>query len=86
MTTDVTLEEYYAELKMMFQSTGWDLLCDELLNNVQVINNLQSVQDQRDLDYKRGQLAAIGVILNFPDTIQRAELEENQESLSESTE
>ena len=86
MTTDVTLEEYYAELKMMFQSAGWDLLCEELLNNVQVINNLQSVQDQRDLDYKRGQLAAIGVILNFPDTIQRAELEENQESVSESTE
>ncbi len=86
MTTDVTLEEYYAELKLMFQSNGWDLLCEELLNNVQVINNLQSVQDQRDLDYKRGQLAAIGVILNFPDTIQRAELEENQESVSESTE
>lgn len=81
--TDVTNEEYYAELKLMFLSKGWEFMREELINNAQVINNVQSVQDQRDLDYKRGQLAAIGVILNFPEAIERAELEEQQ---SESTE
>jgi hypothetical protein len=73
---ELSQEEYFGELKLMFQTKGWRILCQELFDNSEVLNNVQDVKDQRDLDFKRGQLATIGYILNFESTIHRAEEEE----------
>lgn len=72
---DITDEEYFAELKLMFQTKGWAYLVHDLMENVSVINNLQDVIDDKDLYLKQGKLAAIGLIVNFPEAIKRAEEE-----------
>lgn len=75
----LTDEDYFGELKLMFATPGWTILTEELRDNATSINNLQDVKDERDLDYKRGQLAAIGILLNFEDTILRAEKDSQAE-------
>ena len=76
----LTNEDYFGHMKLMFQSDGWTILMRELRDNAISINNLQDVKDERDLDFKRGQLAAIGQLLNFEETILRAEREETEDA------
>ena len=75
---ELDVEEYYGGLKMMFTSQGWALFQAELLEQAELIGDLQVVTDARDLHYRQGQLATIGTILNFQDTIRRAEEELNE--------
>jgi len=75
----LTDEDYFGHMKMMFQTPGWKILMRELYDNAVIINNLQDVKDERDLDYKRGQLAAMGQLINFEDTIGRAEKEQAEQ-------
>lgn len=82
----LTDEDYFGHLKLMFQTDGWDIFVTELEDQAADINNVQDVRDERDLDYKRGQLAAIAVILNFEDRILRAEEEAEVDQIAESTE
>lgn len=73
MTIDINDEDYFAEMKTLFQTKGWDYFITDLMDNVEIMNNLQDVTDEKDLFIKQGKLAAIGLIVNFPDTIRRAE-------------
>ena len=72
-------EKYYAAMKEMFKSEGWKYFTEELRENAHVISDLQNVSDEKDLFHKRGKLDTIGLILNFPDTLRRAE-EDHDES------
>jgi hypothetical protein len=74
--TEYSDEEYYGEMKLMFQSKGWEMLVQELGNNAQVINNIQATKDERDLDFRRGQLAVLSFLINLEDSIRRAEAED----------
>jgi hypothetical protein len=74
--TEYSDEEYYGEMKLMFQSKGWEMLVQELGNNAQVINNIQATKDERDLDFRRGQLAVLSFLINLEDSIRRAETED----------
>ena len=76
-------EDYYAYLKEMFNTQGWQVMLAEMEANVALIDDLQNVSNEKDLYFKQGQLASIGVMLNFQATIKRAE---EEEALDESTE
>jgi hypothetical protein len=78
MSEEITQEEYFAEMKMMFRSRGWELFTKELWDNANNINNIQDIKDVDDLWRRRGQLDTIGTILNFEDTILRAEQEADE--------
>jgi competence protein ComGF len=73
MSVEEDNEEYFAAMKQMFQSDGWQYFIDDLRENVHLINDLQMVTDEKDLFHKKGKLDTIGLILNFPETIKRAE-------------
>jgi hypothetical protein len=72
---DVTDEEYYAALKMMFKTDGWSLIIAELEDQVTHIENLQTIKNDRELCFKQGQLSTIGFLMNFEESIKTAELE-----------
>ena len=73
----LTDEDYFGHMKLMFKSAGWEILMRELRDNAFSINNVQDIKDERDLDFRRGQLASIGQLLNFEETIRRAEEDAN---------
>ena len=79
---EVTDEEYFGEMKLMFQTKGWSILVSELASNAQVINNIQATKDGRDLDFRKGQLAVLSFLINLEEAIDNAE-RENDEDYSE---
>jgi hypothetical protein len=73
--SDYTDEEYFGEMKLMFQSKGWEMLIQELVNNASVIDSIQATKDERDLDFRRGQLAVLSFLINLEEQIKHAESE-----------
>jgi len=74
MGTDVNLEtitneQYFDALNEMFNSLGWSVMVAELEDNAELIQDLQSVENERDLYFKQGQLATIALLLNFESTL-----------------
>ena len=84
MTTleHISDEEYFGELKLLFKTTGWELILAELLANADIIGDLQTVTTEKDLYFRQGQLASIGTLMNFEESIKRAE---EEATLDEST-
>lgn len=83
MEPEITNEEYFGELKLMFQSKGWKYLMMDLQQNAQVVNNLQVTKDERDLDFRRGQLAVLGYLINLEYSLGQTEQEANADEGSE---
>jgi hypothetical protein len=77
---DLTDEQYFAEMKMMFNTTGWKTYMIELREQADLINDVQMTTSNDNLNYRKGQLATIASLLNFEDTIQRAENESDESS------
>lgn len=80
MTTEVSDEEYFGAMKLMFQSEGWRLLMEELRSQVPQIESVEDCRDSDDLFFRKGQLATIASLLNFEDTIERAEADSEESS------
>ena len=78
--SDYTDEEYFGEMKLMFQSKGWPMLVQELKDNAQVINNVQATKDADDLEFRKGQLAVLGFLINLEENVHRAESEQAAET------
>jgi hypothetical protein len=70
---DVTDEEYYAEMKLMFRTDGWKLMLAELEDQAALIADIQTIKTDRELCFKQGQLATIGYLMNFERTLKTAE-------------
>ena len=83
MSTAQEDEKYFAAMKEMFNSEGWQYFIKDLQENVYVISDLQAVSSENDLFHKRGKLDAMGLIINFPETLRRAEEEMALEAGSE---
>ena len=77
---DLTDEDYFAHMKQMFNSPGWQIYKVELSDMAYHLNNIQDVTDEKDLWIRRGRLDQIGLALNFEDTIKRAEEEADEGS------
>lgn len=63
------LEDYYENYLDLFALPGWKQLLDNLRLTAETLNNVATIRDCRDLDYRQGQLATITTLLNFQDTI-----------------
>ena len=70
---DVTDEVYYASMKEMFNSDGWKILLAELDSQVDLIEDIQQIKTFEELRFKQGQLATIGYLMNFQETLKTAE-------------
>ena len=70
---DMSDEDYFGHLKMMFNTTGWEIFMLECADNATSVNSVESTQDRDDLFYRKGQLAILGNILNTENTILNAE-------------
>jgi hypothetical protein len=70
---DLTDEQYFGEMKLMFKTTGWKVYMLELRDQADLINDVQLTSSNDNLHYRKGQLATIASLLNFEDTIKRAE-------------
>jgi hypothetical protein len=77
------LEKYYNNFFEMFRTEGWKQLLEELTNNIEHTDNLETVKDEQDLFFRKGQLAVFKSFTNLELVIrtaqEQAEFEEESE-------
>lgn len=66
---DKELELYFNNFFELFRTEGWKQLINDLKENKEVINNIESAKDEQDLFFRKGQLNVISTILNFETSI-----------------
>ena len=76
---NMTNEDYFASMKMMFRTVGWQILLVELDQQADLLGDIQDIKTIEGLHFNKGQLNAIGRLLNFEETLRRAE-EESEET------
>ena len=77
------LEEYFDNYNTLFNHPGFKQLIEELGNNARQLADLQTVKDQEELFYRKGQVAALATVINLEGTISaardQAEAEDQEE-------
>ena len=77
------LEEYYNNFFELFRTKGWKQLLEELNNNIQHTDNLETVKDEQDLFFRKGQLSVFKSFVNLELVIttaqEQAESEDNED-------
>lgn len=66
------LEEYFDNYNTLFNHPGFKQLIEELSNNARQLADLQTVKDQEELFYRKGQVAALATVINLEATITAA--------------
>ena len=77
------LERYFDNYNTLFNHEGFKQLIEELTNNAEQLVNIQSIKDQDELFYRKGQVAALATVINLEATItaarDQAEAEQQEE-------
>ena len=75
----ITDEQYFEGLNEMFSSFGWQILVAELMSNAVDLNDVQTVKSPEELKFRQGQLATIGLLLNYKQTMELAQADDDEE-------
>lgn len=77
------LEAYFNNYNELFNSEGFKQLIGELSNNATQLADIQSVKNEEELFYRKGQVAAFATVINLEATItaarEQAEAEEQED-------
>ena len=77
----VSDEDFNEHLLDLTNTYGYELLSAELYSVSKDIGNLQNVKDNDDLQFRKGQLAMIGYLLNLRTLIEEMAKEAEEETV-----
>jgi len=78
--TDVELEKYYRSFEEMFRTDGWKNLLEDIKGSAEQVNSVEACKDDKDLNFRKGQLVVMANMLNLESQIESAkEQQEEQE-------
>jgi hypothetical protein len=72
---DKETEDYFGHLTDMFRSEGWKILMDELTSEVDNLTHVESIKDEQELYFRKGQLLVIKNMLNLESTMEATRAE-----------
>jgi len=76
------LETYYDNFLGLFKNEGFKQLLEEITSTTTQLSDIQTVKDNQELFFRKGQVAAFATILNLESTIEasrdQAEAEEKE--------
>ncbi len=72
---NLTDEEYFDHMRMLFLQDGWTIFMLELKDQADFINDVQDISTLESLHFAKGQLNAIGKLLNFEEMLKRSQAE-----------
>lgn len=67
---DKETEDYFGHLTDMFGSEGWKILMDELTSEVDNLTHVESIKDEQELYFRKGQLLVMKNMLNLESTME----------------
>jgi hypothetical protein len=76
--TDTELEKYYRSFEDMFRSDGWKNLLEDLRGSADNVNSVEACKDDKDLYFRKGQLAVMASILNLEAQIETAKQQQDE--------
>ena len=71
-TVDRETEQYFNHLSDMFRSEGWKILTKELEEDADNLTHIESIKDEQELYFRKGQLLVIRNMLTLEATIEAA--------------
>jgi hypothetical protein len=66
------LQKYYDDRFDLFSKPGWIDLMEDVDNVINSINNVSNVQDEKDLQFKKGELSILIWLKNLKQVSERA--------------
>lgn len=69
---DKETEDYFNHLSDMFRSEGWKILTQELADDIDNLTHVESIKDEQELYFRKGQLLVIKNMLNLESTLEAA--------------
>ena len=75
------LQKYYEERFSMMATQGWKDLIEDIDNMVNALNNISTVQDEKDLMFKKGELSILTWLKTLREVSERAFEELNEKNL-----
>jgi len=79
--TDVKLEKYYRSFEEMFRLEGWKNLLEDIKGSADSVNSVEACQDDKDLYFRRGQLAVMANLLNLEAQIETAKEQQDEQEV-----
>jgi len=75
------LQKYYEDRFSMLATGGWSGLFEDIDNMVNALNNISVVQDEKDLQFKKGELSILTWLKNLKEVSERAYEELNEKNV-----
>jgi len=66
------LEKYYTDRFEMMSTQGWKDLVEDIDKIIVSLNNISVVSDEKDLQFKKGELSILTWLKNLKDISERA--------------
>lgn len=70
---DKELEQYYDDMREMFNSSGWQSLVKDLKDNLSNVDSLINVKDADDMWFRKGQTQILAFLINLEENIKIAQ-------------
>jgi len=69
---DKELQDYYENLLDLFATQGWKQYIEDISDNKEILEDITTINDEKQFWYRRGQLEAIHRILAYESTIKNS--------------
>jgi len=69
---DKELQDYYENLLDLFATKGWKQYIEDISDNKEILEDITTINDEKQFWYRRGQLEAIHRILAYESTIKNS--------------
>jgi len=69
---DFELQTYYENLLELFTTEGWKQFIEDISDNVEVLQDINTISDDKQFWFRRGQLEVAQRILNFESSIKNS--------------
>lgn len=62
---DIKLNEYYESLLNLFSTDGWKNFQEDMLNSLDSLNDLQTINTADEFWLRKGQIQTLSLIVNY---------------------
>jgi hypothetical protein len=66
------LQKYYEERFSMMATQGWKELLEDIDNMIEPLNNISTIEDERSLQFRKGELSILTWLKNLKEVSERA--------------
>lgn len=75
------LQKYYEQRFSMMASEGWKQLLEDIDNMIEPLNNISTIEDEKSLQFRKGELSILTWLKNLKQVSERAYEDLNEKNV-----